>query len=59
MSIPALPSREVCLEAAPSWGRETVLSPFLIFGIIQITRAMPGIYGWLVLSFADTVILQL
>jgi len=45
--------------AAPCGGWGTVLSPFLFFGIMQITRAMPGNDGWLVLSFADSVILQL
>jgi len=45
--------------AAPSGGWETVLSSFLIFGIIHTTPAMPGNYGWLVLSFADSVILRL
>ncbi len=38
---------------------EMVLSLFLILGMIQVAPAMPGNYGWLVLSFADSVILRL
>jgi hypothetical protein len=46
-------------QAAPSGGWERVLSLFLIFGIITTVLAMPGKFGWLVLSFADTILLRL
>jgi hypothetical protein len=38
---------------------ELVLSLFSIFGIIITILAMPGKFGWLVLSFADTILLRL